>query len=1124
MSDSGSNYNILINKLDRFIRKFYLSKIIRGGLLFLTIMLALFLVFNLLEDQFYFGKLARKILFFSFIITSLSSLYILVIIPLSKYFRLGRVISHENAASIIGNHFQSVKDKLLNILQLHNQSISNTDNELLLASIDQKSEEIKIVPFRSAINLNTNKKYLKFLVPPLLILLLILIIKPGIISSSTERIINNNTEFKKPAPFQFEIENKHLKAVQYTDFELSVTTEGDYIPGEVYIEIDNFQYRMSKTEDNDFRYIFKNIQKEQDFRLISGRVESETYNLEMVPKPQITDFSIFVDYPDYTGQKDELIRNSGDIMILEGSVLKWKFSTLNTDNVSLKFGDKGKEEYNLDITGDETDFTRKITEDQNYKIFIANDQIDIPDSMTYSINVIKDKYPTIIVDKIRDSMVDNQIYFVGDINDDYGFSSLNFKYSLSSGDQSAAQQYYRKISFEKGRSFRFRYFIDFNELGIKPGQIIKYWFEVKDNDGVNGPKKAVTNEQEYRSMTEDEFEEKENANEEDLKKSLEKIFEESKKIQDKLKKLREKMMQKKEPEWQDKKELEKLLEKEKELQKMLEEAKKKLDENLQKQEQFKKVNESILNKQEQLQKMFEESLSQEQKDLMEKIQELMEELQKDQMLEEMENMSMDQNKMEKQMDRMLELFKQLELEKEVNEVIDKLNELAEKQQELSKDTKDKKESNEELQKKQDNLNEEFDKTKDKLNDLEKKNKELEHPKNLANDNEEKMEDIQQDMEKGSENLEKNNNNNASQSQQSAAQKMKAMAGSLEMQMSGSDQEQHEEDMKALRQILENILNLSFAQENLMDRSSGVIINSPAFKKVLLEQNKIKEDFKIVEDSLQALSKRVVEIQSYVNDKVSDVKSAINKSLDKLTNDDQSPGFRDIPNAIKSQHESMKGLNDLALMLDEAMKQMQANASGMPGSGSCNKPGGKGKKPGKSGTEPMDKIAKGQQSLTQKMKDMLSKTQGQNGKGGMPKEFAEAAKQQAELRKALEELKRQQQEEGKGGNSDLQKMIDDMNKVEIDLVNKKLDAELIKRQQDLTTRLLEADRADRQRGFDNQRKSKTGEETDKKIPPTIEKYLREKEAQIDLYKSSPPILKPFYRELVREYIENVKKIK
>lgn len=1118
-----NNYNLLIGKLESFIKKYYTGKLIRGIMIFLAIILALFLIFNLLENQFYFSKSIRKVIFFSFIGTSIISFIYLVLNPLSKYLKFGKTLSYENAAIIIGNHFSDVKDKLLNVLQLHNQTQSTKENELLLAGIDQKSNEIKLVPFRNALNLNQNKKYLKYLLPPALILFLIALFAPNIIKSSTERIIKNNIEFSKPAPFTFQVQNKSLEALQYSDLELVVKTEGKVIPADVFIDVGNFEYRMTKISDEKFKYQFKNLQEDVEFSLYSGTVHSGDYKITVFPKPQITDFSVFVDYPDYTGQKDELIKNTGDLMILEGSKLNWKFTSLNTDIIKMLFENENKR-FILAKDGNKFTINKRIVNEEIYKIFSFNSKVNKPDSASYSINVIKDKFPVINVDQVNDSTDKSKIYFIGDISDDYGFTSLTFNYRIGDQDGSISPLKIKQLNFEKMKNSTFKYFMDFSDIGLKPGQFIKYYFEVKDNDAVNGPKKSNTGEQEYRTLTDKQYTQEEQKNEEDIKKNLEKIMQESRKIQEKLKKLREKMMQKKETEWQDKKELNKLLDQEKEMQKMLEEIKSKMDENMKRQEQYNKVNESILNKQEQLQKMFNESLSEEQKDLMKKIEDLMNELQKDQMMDEMQNMSMDQNKLEKQMDRMLELFKQLELEKEMKDLVKNMNDLADKQQKLSEDTRQSKEETKDLKEKQDKLNKDFDDMQKKLDELSKKNKELEHPKNLADDNKEKMDDIDQDMKDSSDDLKKEDKPNASKSQKSAANKMKKMADNLDLQMSGSDKEQHQEDEKALRQILDNILTLSFEQERLMNKTNGLIINSPAFKQTLVEQHNIQEDFKIIEDSLQALSKRVMEIQTFVNDKVGDIKKSLTISLDRLTNDNNFPGARDFPGAIKSQRETMTGLNDLALMLNESLKQMKQNSNGSPGSGSCDKPGGKGKKPGSNGKFPMDKIAKGQESLTDKMKEMLSKKDGKGGQGGMPKEFAEAAKQQAELRKALEEMKRGQQEQGGGNNSELQKMIDDMNKVETDLVNKKLDAQLIRRQQDITTRLLEADKAQRQRGFEEKRESTTGKELEKKLPPSIEKYIRDRQAQLDLYKSSSPDLKPFYRDLVRDYIESVKNIK
>ncbi len=154
------NYQLLIEKLDRFTRKYYINQLIRGSLYSVALILATFILFNILEYYFYFDTTVRKIFFYSFFLTSGLALISWVFTPLLHYFRLGKVISHEHAAQIIGAHFTDVQDKLLNILQLKKQSENSSQTSLLLASINQKTEEINPIPFRSAINLGQNRKYL----------------------------------------------------------------------------------------------------------------------------------------------------------------------------------------------------------------------------------------------------------------------------------------------------------------------------------------------------------------------------------------------------------------------------------------------------------------------------------------------------------------------------------------------------------------------------------------------------------------------------------------------------------------------------------------------------------------------------------------------------------------------------------------------------------------------------------------------------------------------------------------------------------------------------------------------------------------------------------------------------
>ena len=219
---SNSNYHILIQKLDEFIRKFYLNQLIRGVLFTAAILVSAYLLFSFLEYRFYFSTTVRKVLFYSFLGGAGFLLWNNIITPLLKYNRLGKTINHKTAASIIGTHFFEIQDKLLNILELREQA-EGTGNQLLIeAGINQKIEKIKPIPFSLAIDLNKNKKYLKYALPPLGVLVFVIFAAPNVLKDSNLRLLKNNTFFEKAAPFNFLVQNKSLEVVQYEDFELKL--------------------------------------------------------------------------------------------------------------------------------------------------------------------------------------------------------------------------------------------------------------------------------------------------------------------------------------------------------------------------------------------------------------------------------------------------------------------------------------------------------------------------------------------------------------------------------------------------------------------------------------------------------------------------------------------------------------------------------------------------------------------------------------------------------------------------------------------------------------------------------------------------------------------------------------
>lgn len=1115
-----SNYQTLIQKLDEFIRKFYRNQLIRGAIYSFASILAFYLLVTALEYFGHFNITARTVLFYLFIITNVFILGKLIIIPLLKLYKLGKIISHEQAAQIIGQHFPNVSDKLLNTLQLKQLSTlskgalgDRTPNtELIEAGIDQKIAELKLIPFTSAIDLRKNVKYLRYAIAPLAVLVIIIFAAPSLLKDGTSRLINHATFFEKPAPFNFNILNKELQVVQQEDFVLNVKVEGKEIPENVYIQVGENSFKLDKENTVNFNYTFKNVQQTQTFELAADGYSSREYVLEALPNPAVVDFTVFLDYPSYIDKTDEELKNTGDIIIAAGTRVRWNFNTLNTEKLNMSFRDTT---VSVNRNGsNEFSFSKTFVNNNAYSVITSNSRLQGKDSLTYSINIVPDLFPTIKSEQQADSFSTQRLYFNGMINDDYGFSKLVFCYRFVKSEDSLARS--EKPVFENipvNRSIRqdqFYYFWDLSALKISAGEELEYYFEVWDNDAVRGPKSARSQAGIFKAPTLKELSENTEKNNSKIKDDLKESIELAKKLQLNISETSKKMLEKKNISYDDKKKIEDLLKEQRDLEEKVKQMQQQNEQKVTRESEYKNQLQEIADKQKQLQELFDRVMSDEMKKMMEELEKLMSQLDKDKMQEMLDKMKLDNKDLEKQLDRTLELFKQLEVEQKIKEAISNLEKLSEEQKKLSEKSEDKNSDAKDVQQKQQDLNKQFDDLAKELDDIEKKNSELEYPQELS-DTEQEQQDIKEDMEQSDQQLGQNQKKNASKKQKSASEKMQQMAQKMQQQQQQQEMEQQEEDLNALRALLENLIRFSFDQESLMQDLKTMDINNPQYLKLSQHQRKLKDDAKILEDSLFALSKRIMQIQSVVNEQMTLINDNLAKSIEHLED-------RQVPIARSEQQYVMTSVNNLALMLSEVMQQMQQQMQQMQGSSSC-------KKPGKGKPSSAAQIRKMQEQLNEQMKQMKGKMQGEGKPGkkpgqGMSEELARMAAQQEAIRNALQELNNQENKDGKNSLGNLGQMQQQMEQTEKDLVNKRLSEETLKRQQDILTRLLESEKAERQREQDEKRESNEGRDVPNRNQSQFEEYRKLKMREIELLKTVPPALTPFYKNLVNSYFQSL----
>ena len=220
--------------------------------------------------------------------------------------------------------------------------------------------------------------------------------------------------------------------------------------------------------------------------------------------------------------------------------------------------------------------------------------------------------------------------------------------------------------------------------------------------------------------------------------------------------------------------------------------------------------------------------------------------------------------------------------------------------------------------------------------------------------EQEMKDIQDKMDKSSEELQKNNKQKAADAQKDAAEKMKQLANKMKQRQNDAEAEELDLNIIALRQILENLITLSFKQENTMEKLKRTSTNDPQYVALTQVQKNIKDDMKLIEDSLFALSKKVIQIKSIINREIGKVNEQIERAILLLAE-------RRTGDASVRQQYAMTSMNNLALLLTEILDQMQQEKQAQ--NNPQNKPG---KKPGK-------KSGKGKsgQSIS-KMQEQLNK--------------------------------------------------------------------------------------------------------------------------------------------------------
>lgn len=1094
----------LRDHLAAFRRAYYRNELLRGVWLALALVLFLGLSVVVLEGYFWFSVSVRGSLFYTFLTLLLFIVVKLILFPAYYLYFNTPHLSDENAARIIGRFFPHVSDRLLNALQL--DASSTQGSELLRAAVARRTSELASLPFVQAVDRFRRQVALRYLGYALGLAALAFALTPTWISQGSYRLVKHNQPFQKPAPFQVAVDGLDDHYVEHSDVPLVFRLSGRELPSELTLfqrtggEGPFYPATLQRITATEYRYTFEHVSLPTEFYLANQTWRSAGFRFEVLRQPITPGFRIRVEYPAYTGlAPDTLPRNQGDASVLVGSRLTWLFDAPSTTDTLRRWVFASARPDQRQVT------QALIRETEEYYFGLTStDGVQNQDTIRYRITAEPDRYPSLRISQPVPNETlseSNSLRLVGLAEDDFGIAKAEARFRVLGDGRTDTSVTVVLVPTVGGKEVSLESIFSLAQFSLRPGDEIELVVRVYDTDRYKGPK--YTDSPPYRLpyLRRSEQLTQFNASSESAAKNLESLVDEARSVKEAIENLQRKLLDKKSLSYDDRQELQRLLNRQQELQEGIQ----KTEQLLQRQQQ-RGNSQQVLDPQsteelEQLQDFLKQTQDPDYKEFVKELQENLERYSNRSLQNLLRQLTEQNLTQQQQLERTLELYRQWQAKQKTNEVLERIRNQRERQQQLQNQTEDARspEEAQDLARRQEELAQEAEALKKELERLEELKSATQSPEQAALDSLQQLNDaVQQAQEESTEQLDQGKPRQSSKTQEGALQKLDQMEQRLSQMQSQQEEQQAEENYENLRSLLENLLALSFDQERLRDEISQLRFNDPAMNAKVQQQNKLRDDMQVIDDSLVALSKRVIQIKPLVLEELQAIRRSMRLSVEDLAE-------KQLSRAAANQHQVMTSLNTLANLMVESLTELQDQINQMRS--------GQGK-PRPKGNPSLGQLIQQQMELNQELQEQLQRGEGQLS----PEQQGQLAQEQEAIRRQLQELyQKLQNGEGKGG---LQKALEEMAETEAELRAKELGAETLERQLRILNRLLDYDKSIREQEWDTQRQSDTGTTGTGTNPAQWDAQAVERARQSELLRVRRLRYAGYYQSLIDAYYNRI----
>jgi len=1076
-----------------FRNKYVLNSLIENALYLITILLLLFIVYSFLTQP-----LTASFEHYDALKTwsLIAKLFVGITILLFIIRFLFSIPAIKQIAYTISNFDLQNNEIILSAFEFETQSdLTHYSQEILDKAIDDANNRASELKFSDIFPAKTLKKSFHSILFASAAFIFVLLINPVLLTTSAKTILHT-TAFAPHYDSFINISPENTKILKGSNLPIIINNFYPELSYDIHVEQQRRWKTMKMTSNT---HILYNVTDNLHYAISNEYAQSDTFTVQVLEKPIIKNLQISYFYPNYTQLKNRTENDiSGKIIAIKGTDIKQEL-TVNNELTEYRIVFSDGTTKKLETIGDFTYRTGFMVENSgSYHFYLKDILGNTNNIIERTIFAEEDLPPKIEIfiparDKILAQNMQERIDFTA--SDDFGVQKIEILYKKNDGEYNS-----KTILDTAGiTTLTASYNFDVSDQQLLPGDVIFYYLKVYDNCTV--PEAHASNTKIYLlkfpSIEElyEEIQKQQSGNMDEMRESLE----ESRKNKEKFDELRRKFLKNEEMDWQQKEDLKEVIKKQKELAKKAEEAAKEYENFVDELEKNKAVAQETLEKLRQIHEIMKEISSPELEKAMKELQKQMEKITPEQMKNALNNFQFSQEEFNKKLEQTLKLLKSIQLEQKLQKALQQAEELEKLQKQINEQTSERIDQDQQLSElapSQSDIHEKYESLKKDLAEL---------VKELADNNEK---NAANELEKGLKQAAEHKLTNALQM---ATQQLKSddeqvrknqtdilvgfseLRNSINMAQMKMQASLLTEFQKLLKKTLNEMLFFSKKQERFLDKSYNTY-------DILDEEISMYEGIKNSVNTLFQDPMIILMMDPKFFPHSAITLNCFETMFEKIAENSHH-------NIQKDKEEIFKAMNLMVIdLLLSKSKQPQGSGGSM-----------------QQLLQQLQQMSQGQQSINMLTQAMLEQMMGQlqQGRGLTPQQqgmIDRIAGNEQQIKENFERMLRDYPEAEKLlGN--MEGLKNELKEVVEKLQRGIIDEQVIRQQNNILSRLLDAQRSIHERDYSKKRESETPGEQLWVVPDNLIIDTTNMEVR-DILKYINENYPEEYHRLIKEYLEKI----